>query len=169
MGNLVPWWLVLLEGLAALIIGIYLITSPIASTILLVSMLGWYWLIVGIFTIVSIFMDKTDWVWRAVTGILGILAGIVVISHPLFSAILVPTMVVTLVGILAVAFGLVRLFWAMKEGWGAALAGVLNILLGLLILSHPLVSIVTLVYLVAILGIVGGIATIYLAIKMRSR
>jgi uncharacterized membrane protein HdeD (DUF308 family) len=168
MGNLVPWWLVLLEGLAALIIGIYLITSPIVSTILLVSILGWYWLIVGIFTIVSIFMDKTDWIWRAITGILGILAGIVVISHPFFSAILVPTMVVTLVGILAIAFGLVRLFWAMKEGWGAALAGVLNILLGLLILSHPLVSIVTLVYLIAILGIVGGIATIYLAIKMRS-
>jgi uncharacterized membrane protein HdeD (DUF308 family) len=113
-------------------------------------------------------MDKTDWIWRAVTGILGILAGIVVISHPLFSAILVPAMLVTLVGILAIVFGLVRLFWAMKEGWGAALAGVLNILLGLLILGHPLLSIVTLVYLIAILGIVGGIATIYLAIKMRS-
>ena len=81
--NFVPWWLVLLEGLAALIIGIYLIAYPIDTTIILVRMLGWYWLFVGIFTIVTILMDRTDWVWRAVNGILGILAGIVVINYPL--------------------------------------------------------------------------------------
>ena len=166
--NLVPWWLVLLEGLAALIIGIYLITSPIDTTIILVRMLGWYWLFVGIFTIVTIFMDRTDWVWRAVNGILGILAGIVVINHPFFSAMLVPGMLITIAGILAICFGLLRLFWALKEGWGSAIAGVINIILGLLILGHPLLSIVALVYFIAILGIVGGIATIYLAIKMRS-
>jgi uncharacterized membrane protein HdeD (DUF308 family) len=166
--NLVPWWLVLLEGLAALIIGIYLITSPIETTVILIRMLGWYWLFVGIFTLVTILMDRTDWIWRAVNGILGILAGIVVINHPFFSALFLPATLVTIAAILAIGFGVLRLYWALKEGWSSAIAGVLNIILGLLILSHPMLSIVMLVYLAAILNIVGGIATIYLAIKMRS-
>lgn len=165
--NLVPWWLVLLEGLAALIIGIYLITSPIETTIVLVRMLGWYWLFVGIFTIVNIFLDRTGWVWRAINGILGILAGIVVINHPFFSALFIPATLVTIAGILAIGFGLLRLYWALKEGWSSAIAGVINIIIGLLILGHPMLGIVTLMYLAAIVSIVGGIATIYLAIKMR--
>jgi len=47
--NLPPWWLLLLEGLAALIIGIYLIISPARTTLFLVQVLGWYWLITGIY------------------------------------------------------------------------------------------------------------------------
>jgi uncharacterized membrane protein HdeD (DUF308 family) len=166
--NLVPWWLVLLEGLAALIIGIYLIAYPMDTTIILVSMLGWYWLFVGIFTIVTILMDRTDWVWRAINGILGILAGIVVINYPLFSALFIPATLVTIAAILAIVFGVLRLYWSLKEGWSSAIAGVLNIILGLLILGNPMLGVVMLVYLAAILNIVGGIATIYLAIKMRS-
>ena len=166
--NFVPWWLVLLEGLAALIIGVYLIAYPIDTTIILVRMLGWYWLFVGIFTIVTILMDRTDWVWRAVNGILGILAGIVVINYPLFSALFIPATLVTIAAILAIGFGVLRLYWSLKEGWSSAIAGVLNIILGLLILGHPMLGIVALVYIAAILNIVGGIATIYLAIKMRS-
>ena len=154
--NFVPWWLVLLEGLAALIIGIYLIAYPIDTTIILVRMLGWYWLFVGIFTIVTILMDRTDWVWRAVNGILGILAGIVVINYPLFSALFIPATLVTIAAILAIGFGVLRLYWALKEGWSSAIAGVLNIILGLLILGHPMLGIITLVYVAAILSIVGG-------------
>ncbi|MGB7546021.1 MAG: DUF308 domain-containing protein [Methanothrix sp.] len=166
--NFVPWWLVLLEGLAALIIGIYLIAYPIDTAIILVRMLGWYWLFVGIFTIVTILMDRTDWVWRAVNGILGILTGIVVINYPLFSALFIPATLVTIAAILAIGFGVLRLYWALKEGWSSAIAGVLNIILGLLILGHPMLGIITLVYVAAILSIVGGVATIYLAIKMRN-
>ena len=109
-GNIIPWWLVLLEGLASLIIGIYLIASPIATTIILVRLLGWYWLFLGITTIATIFMDKTNWIWRAISGMLGILAGLAVIGHPFLSALLVPEIFVIIVGVLVVCFGFIRLF-----------------------------------------------------------
>lgn len=166
-GNIIPWWLVLLEGLASLIIGIYLIASPIATTIILVRLLGWYWLFLGITTIATIFMDKTNWIWRAISGMLGILAGLAVIGHPFLSALLVPEIFVIIVGVLVVCFGFIRLFCALKEGWGAAIMGAVNILLGALILGNPLLGIISLVYIAAILGIAGGIAAIYMAIKMR--
>ena len=77
-GNIIPWWLVLLEGLASLIIGVYLIASPIATTSNLVRLLGCYWLFLCITTLTTIFMDKSKCTWRAITGMLGILAGLAV-------------------------------------------------------------------------------------------
>ena len=166
-GNLVPWWLILLQGLAALIIGIYLILYPIMTTIYLVQVLGWYWIFVGLLTLATILMDKTDWMWRALSGILGIIAGMVVIGHPYWSAILVPETLVIVVGILAICFGALSLFWAMREGWGAAIMGALSIIFGLLIIGSPLLGIAILIYLLAVLAIVGGMATIYLAFQLR--
>lgn len=49
--DIVPWWLILLQGLAALIIGIYLILYPVRTTIYLVQILGWYWLFAGLLTL----------------------------------------------------------------------------------------------------------------------
>lgn len=166
--DLVPWWLVLLEGLAALIIGIYLFISPAPTVIILVSILGWYWLITGILTLITLILDRTDAAWRALSALLGIAAGIVIIGHPFWSAAIVPGTLVVLAGVLGICFGFISLFWALKEGWGAAVMGVLSILFGLLLIGSPMVGIAILVYLLGALGVVGGLASIYLAIKLRS-
>jgi uncharacterized membrane protein HdeD (DUF308 family) len=166
--DLVPWWLVLLEGLAALIIGIYLFISPAPTVVLLVSILGWYWLITGILTLVTLIMDRTNATWRALSALLGIAAGIVVIGHPLWSAAIVPGTLVIIAGVLGVCFGFISLFWALKEGWGAAAVGVISVIFGLVLIGSPVIGIVMLVYLLGALGIAGGLASIYLALKLRS-
>ncbi len=166
--RVIPWWVILLEGLAALIIGIMLIINPVQTTILLVQILGWYWLITGILTLILLFMDRTDLIWKLISGILGIVVGLLIIGSPLVSAAIVPATLIIIVGILAIAFGAISLFWALKSGWGAAIMGVLSIIFGLLLLGSPYVGVVMLVYLLAILGIVGGAITIYMAFKLRS-
>jgi uncharacterized membrane protein HdeD (DUF308 family) len=166
--DLVPWWLVLLEGLAALIIGIYLFISPAPTVVLLVSILGWYWLITGILTLVTLIMDRTNATWRALSALLGIAAGIVIIGHPFWSAAIVPGTLVIIAGVLGVCFGFISLFWALKEGWGAAAVGVISVTFGLVLIGSPVIGIVMLVYLLGALGIAGGLASIYLALKLRS-
>ena len=54
----VPWWLILLDGIVGLIIGILLIAYPQATLTFIVVLLGIYWLIAGIFKIISIFVDR---------------------------------------------------------------------------------------------------------------
>ena len=49
----IPWWLILLDGIAGLIIGILLIAYPQATLTFIVVLLGIYWLIAGIFKIIS--------------------------------------------------------------------------------------------------------------------
>jgi uncharacterized membrane protein HdeD (DUF308 family) len=166
--DLVPWWLVLLEGLAALIIGIYLFISPAPTVVLLVAILGWYWLITGILTLVTLIMDRTNATWRALSALLGIVAGIVIIGHPFWSAAIIPGTLVIIAGVLGVCFGFISLFWALKEGWGAAAMGVISIIFGLVLIGSPLIGIVMLIYILGALGVAGGIASIYLALKLRS-
>jgi len=59
-----PWWVVLIEGIAAIIIGILLLANPRATTVVLIQFLGIYWFIIGIIDIVRIFIDSSMWGWK---------------------------------------------------------------------------------------------------------
>ena len=39
-----PWWVVLLEGILAIIVGLFLLYSPAATTAFLIQVLGIFWL-----------------------------------------------------------------------------------------------------------------------------
>ena len=66
-GTPIPWWLVLLQGIAAVIIGVFLLTAPGITLLFLVQVLGFFWLIGGILGIMSIFIVEHD----SLTGNLG--------------------------------------------------------------------------------------------------
>src|SRR4029453_3535229 len=82
------WWVALLQGIAAVIIGILLFTDTTTTLFTLTVFLGVYWLIGGIFDIVSIFINHTNWGWRLASGILGIVAGLVIVRHPWWATVL---------------------------------------------------------------------------------
>src|SRR3712207_6334799 len=90
------WWVVLLEGIFSLLIGIFLLTAPGATVVILTRALGWFWLISGLLSIAWIFTRDTGvhWGWLLLNGVLGILAGLAVLEHPLLAAVLGPTVLV---------------------------------------------------------------------------
>jgi uncharacterized membrane protein HdeD (DUF308 family) len=81
------WWIFLLQGIAGIILGLMLITAPGATLLVIVTFLGFYWLITGILALVRIFVDRSiPWNWSLLSGIVGILAGLLVLRHPVPSA-----------------------------------------------------------------------------------
>ncbi len=163
-----PWWLELIIGAATLGLGILMLTNMAATLLSVVLFLGWYWLISGIFAIGSLFVDRTGWGWRLVIGILGILAGLSVISSPLSSAILVPTVAAIYLGIQGLVSGAIELFMAVRQrDWSLGFLGVVNVLFGLFLLANPLIGVVLLPWLLGFFGIVGGAATIMAAFRRR--
>lgn len=165
---MVPWWLVLLEGIAAVIIGIFLLTVPITALLLLVQFLGFFWLIGGIFRIVSIFVDSSLWGWKLLAGILGILAGIVVVRHPIWSTVLVPEILIILLGIQGIISGVAGLVMAFRGGgWGIGILGILSIILGLILLFNPLIGVAVLPFVLGAFSLVGGIVAIVMAFSLR--
>ena len=164
----IPWWVVLIEGIAAIILGILLLINPGSTTVLIIQFLGIYWFIDGIVSIVRIFIDKTAWGWKLFSGIIGILAGIAIIQYPLWATLLVPTVMVWLFGFFGIIIGVIGLIQAFQgAGWGAGILGVLSILFGILLLANPLVGAVTLPFIFGFLGIVGGIAALAMAFRLK--
>lgn len=100
-------------------------------------------------------------------GIIGILAGLAVINHPLLSGILVPTILIATIGVMSICMGAIGMFYALKGDWGAAAFGLLSVIFGLLLLASPLLALSILTPLIGGLAIVGGIVAVYMAFKLK--
>ena len=110
----VPWWLVLIEGVSLIIVGLLMLASPGMSTLILIQFVGIYWLVAGIFKIVSIFIDSADWGWKLVGGILGILAGMIVLQHPIWSPLVIGATLIIILGVQGLIIGVVGLVQAFR-------------------------------------------------------
>jgi uncharacterized membrane protein HdeD (DUF308 family) len=90
----------LLKGLAGIILGFFLLTEPAATIAALTTLLGFYWLVQGVLSLVQVFVDRSiPWIWSLLTGIVGIIAGLFVLRHPLIAALTVPTVIVIILGV----------------------------------------------------------------------
>lgn len=163
-----PWWLVLLEGFFAALFGFLLLIAPGGTLFFLVQVLGFYFLIGGSFRIVSIFIDTSLWGWKLFAGIVGIVAGLLVLQHPLWSTIAVPTYLVYIVGFLAIFQGVASLIQAFQgDGWGIGILGILGIIFGIILVLHPLIGVLALPFVLGGVMLVAGIVAIVAAGRIR--
>jgi uncharacterized membrane protein HdeD (DUF308 family) len=114
------------------------------------------------------FMDHRQWGWKLFSGILGIIAGVIILQHPLWSAILVPATLVWLLGFFGIIMGFISIFQAFKgAGWGVGLLGVLSIIFGLYLLANTFISTLSLPWVVGIFALIGGVVAIWNSFKVR--
>jgi uncharacterized membrane protein HdeD (DUF308 family) len=168
--GMVHWGLVLVEGIAAVIIGTLLFLAPQATVELVLRLFGLYWLVVGVLKIVSACTAPDDRGLKISMGVVGIFGGIIVIRHPLWLAVGMSAMLAVLLGAAGVVIGVLSLWLAFRSGgWGAAIGGVLSLLFGLLVLVNPPMTSIGWVYLYAGVSLIGGSVAIVLAFVIRKR
>lgn len=156
-----PKWLLLVQGIALIVLGFLLFTSPGATAAALVMLLGIYWLVSGVVNIVWLFFDRKSWGWKLVIGILGIIAGLLILNHPLWSTILVPTTLIIVMGVWGIMLGIVALIQAFTGGgWGAAILGILSIIFGIILLANPIFAAIGLPFVLGFFAVVGGIGAL---------
>ena len=153
-----------------MIIGIFLLTAPGITLLFLVQVTGFFWLIGGILRIVSIFIDSSSWGWKLLVGILGVLAGIVVLQHPVWSTLLLPAIYVIILGVQGIISGVVSMVIAFRgEGWGIGILGALSIVFGIVLLLNPFfIGVAVLPFVLGAFALIGGIAAIVMAFRARS-
>jgi len=163
--NNLTWGIILINGILSIIIGLLFLLSPGMTVLVVVQFLGFYWLVGGVLSLVSIFVDRRSWGWKLFAGLIGILAGVSVIQHPLWSAIFLPKVLVVILGIQGIFYGIVYIIEAINGlGWGTAILGGLSILFGTILLSSPLFAAVWMVIFLGVASLVGGIASVGYAI-----
>lgn len=165
------WGLILLQGIISTIIGVLLLIAPRITVTAAVVFLGAWWLVMGIVAIVGIFAGYTraHWGWALFAGILGIIAGILVLGHPFAAAVIVPTVLVLILATLGIIMGIVGIVAGARGAGGGAIAlGALSIIIGILLFVAPFISTFVLIILLGIFLVIGGIVAIVRSLQMRS-
>jgi uncharacterized membrane protein HdeD (DUF308 family) len=164
------WWVFLLQGVAGILLGLMLITDPGATLVVVVTFLGFYWLFTGIMALVRVFVDRSvPWMWSLLVGIVGIFAGLVVLRHPLFAALTVPAVIVIVLGVEALVMGVLDVIGGFSGGGiGSFFLGVINLVIGLLLLASPLSAALAVPLVFGVLLLIQGVALIILAFRIRT-
>lgn len=164
------WWVFLLQGFAGIILGLMLLTNPGATVVAMVTFLGFYWFFNGILSLVRVFVDRSvPWVWSLFGGLFGVAAGLIVLRHPLLAAITVPTMLVIILGLEGLIIGVIDIIGGFKGGGvGSFLLGIVNIIVGLLLLGSPMAAALAVPFVFAVVLLVEGVALIIWAFRIRA-
>jgi uncharacterized membrane protein HdeD (DUF308 family) len=167
------WWLVLLRGVFMVLFGVIALVSPDIALLTLVWVFGIYAVLDGVAAVALGIRTRGEphGVWTIVQGVVSVLAGLIALIWPGVTALAL----LFLIAFWAIMLGIGEIggaFAARRRGpnrWGWTLAaGILNVVFGVLLLIWPASGILTLVWLVGIFTLAGGIALIILAFRVRS-
>jgi uncharacterized membrane protein HdeD (DUF308 family) len=163
------WWIFLLKGLAGIVLGFFLITEPAATIAALATLLGFYWLVQGVLSLVQVFVDRSiPRIWSLLSGIVGIIAGLFVLRHPLLAALTVPTVIVIILGLQGLVIGVFEIIGGLRGGgFGSLILGVINLLVGLLLLSSPVAAALAVPIVFGVLLLIPGFGLVFLAFRLR--
>jgi uncharacterized membrane protein HdeD (DUF308 family) len=170
-----PWWLTLIQGISAVILGGILLWAPAKDKVdtwqVLVAFLGIYWLVLGVLDIVRIFQDSTGWGWKLFMGIVSILAGGYILMYPIASALALPQIFVLVLGLWGVMYGVMLIFLGFRgAGWGATIMGILGAFFGVVLIlnyGNPGWGL-SMLWSAAVVGVIGGIILIVRSFQEKS-
>ena len=169
-----PWWLTLINGLLALFVGSALLWGALDTKkdvyMSLIWFIGFYWLFRGIFDIVYMFIDHSQWGWKLFMGVVGIMAGSYILQYPIASALVLPRIFVWVLGFWGVMEGIILLIMAFRGGgWGAGILGAVAIIFGIALLnSYDSFGMgLAFVWTAAVMGVGGGVFLIYKAFQIK--
>jgi len=163
------WWIFLLKGLAGVILGFFLLTEPAATIAALATLVGFYWLVQGVLSLVQVFVDRSiPWIWSLLTGIVGIIAGLFVLRHPLIAALTVSTVIIIILSVQGLIMGVLEIIIEFRcGGFGSFILGAINLLVGLLLLSSPVAAAFAVPIVFGVLLLIQGVGLIFLAFRLR--
>jgi uncharacterized membrane protein HdeD (DUF308 family) len=163
------WWVPLFQGMVAVVLGGLLFADLGASLTASINYLGVYWLILGVLSLVQIYVDDSiAWLWSLLIGFLGVVAGIFVLNHPPLFVLIMPDLVLS-PGVIALTIGMLEIIGGWTGGGiGPFVLGVINLLIGFLLLDPPLLMAVQAPLAFGALLLVQGVALLILAFRTRS-
>ena len=167
------WWLMLSAGILFILLGVWVLLSPVSSYLSLSLLFSCGMLFAGVFEVVfAIGNRKTlhGWGWTLAGGMIDFSLGAYLMYLPLLSMVIMPLIMglwMLFRGCMAIGSSLeLRAYGVLDWTWLMA-TGVLIILLSLLIIGHPLFTALNVVVWTAFAFILSGIFRIYLSLQLK--
>jgi len=174
------WWLVLLRGIFAIILGILAFVWPVATAVAFVWVFGIYAIIDGVMNIVQAFSNRKQdptWGWLLTLGIVGVIAGVVVLIFPAAAGALALLVLLWIIAIWAVIGGIFGIPAAASLASGGAkvlgivlavLSIIFGIVLAVLLFTTPANALVGLIYVLGAYAVLSGLVLVVIAFQARS-
>ena len=175
MGTLLArnWKSVALRGVIAILFGIAIVALPGVTLAILNTLFGFFILIGGfLFLVAAVRQRHTDEPWwlLLIEGILGIIAGILILSSPGITALFV----IYLIAAWAIISGIFQIVAAIQlrrqiQGeWLLIVSGIFSVIFGLLLAVLPGVGALTILWIIGAYTIAFGITQLILALRLRT-
>jgi uncharacterized membrane protein HdeD (DUF308 family) len=165
----ISWWDVGLRALIAIAFGLALLFWPGLSLMVFVYFFAAFAFFDGVLVLLQMVTVKDGrWFWRLLHGLIAIAAAAIVIVWPAITLLVFAAMLGfywILTGILEVLVA-IDLRKAIKGELLLIAAGILSVLVGAILIVHPLTGLVALAQVIGILNIALGIILALLAAKL---
>jgi uncharacterized membrane protein HdeD (DUF308 family) len=178
MKSLQGWYIYLIRGILAIILGVLLLTQRAQWNV--VQYMGLFWLTSGLTNIAWVRSRGRDIQlarWALVAGILEVLAGVIALLRPLLAIYFSTLAIVLLLGVLVIFTGLLHIFggfristaYGTQWAWGSYLVGSVQVVLGLIVLIYPWEPIPTVLLIASIWCFITGILLLFDARRLRTQ
>lgn len=166
------WWVLMVRGIAAVILGICAIAWPAIVPATLVALFAIFSIVDGIAAIILGFRGEADgtvWWTMVIVGLVALSAGITAIAWPGLTLLVL----VTIVAVSALVRGLFEIYAAialrkeLDDEWILGLSGVMSAIFGALILYNPTAGLLAIAFLIGAYMLAIGIFAIALSLRLR--
>jgi uncharacterized membrane protein HdeD (DUF308 family) len=156
-----PFWVCILLGIVMILAGFMVLGDVVLVTVISTMFIGLIAVGVGVFEVIHAFWTKGwgGFLWQVLLGVLYIAFGVVLVSQPVASALILTY----ILGLLLLISGFTRVLLGLGHwrdaGWIMLLSGVFGVLAGLVILTgFPMTGLWVLGFLLGVDLISHGIA-----------
>ena len=167
------WWLVVLRGVLAILLGLAAFLWPGLTLLVLITMFGIYAIADGVVAIVTGVRQAKNsprwWVFL-LEGLIGIGAGVVALIWPdLATAVLLGIIAAwaILSGVFEIAAA-IRLRREINNEWLLMLGGLLSILFGVALILQPAAGGIALIWLIGTYQLIFGVLLIALGFRLKN-
>jgi uncharacterized membrane protein HdeD (DUF308 family) len=169
------WWLLLLRGLAAIAFGVIAFFWPAITLVALTYLWGAYALADGIIALGAAFgargVDAGPRWWLGLSGVVGILAGIIAFAYTGMTALVL----LTFIAVWAIIIGVLQLFAAVRmrdvlnNEWWLILSGLISIAFGVVLIAWPGTGALTVIWTIAWYAVFFGCMLVGLSFELKKR
>ena len=166
------WWVFLVRGIAAVLLGITIWVQPAASVAVLVLFFGAWMLVDGVFTSIGSIVrrkENPEWGWMLVSGIMSLIIGVLTLRAPGLTVVVL----VMFVSVWAMMLGIgqIALGWRIRKEvsneWMLYLSGAVALLFGIMVMWNPAAGALSVLWMIAFFALLYGISLIVLSFRLK--
>lgn len=167
------WWMLLLNGVGALLFGLFAFTWPGVTLQILVILFGCYCLADGFSALGASFTrdSAATWWWMLFVGVTSILAGVTAVLWPGLTAFIL----LVIIAVWAILRGGLEIVAAralrktIPQAWLLVVSGLVSILFGLLLLARPGAGALAAIWIIATFAVARGIILVVFSLRLRAQ